>query len=416
MTKQSLLNCDISEGECNKTKYRKQQIVDLAISCGIDPARKTKKQLCEAIVASYQGVTVSPVSKKSRKSASRKRSRKSASRKSAVSKRSRKSLPVEQSVDCSISESKCNRYKKDEIKEIALKCGIDPSLYKTKKDLCQAIVNSYEGERKPARIKKTSRSVGEAIVKKPKDKKSRKQRVKSPYQEDLSKKTVAELKKMLDDIEFSSSKPTLKNQMAEYLDSAETNGRCKPKDGEFCDGDFVCDASNEKGICINRELADERGLEEIVYEGNRIIGSKKAIKDLRKELKKGQVEKLFEEDEIIIDEPMPLPSFNGGVEESKDFEPEIMIGSPLRPTKYITPETSPESAPDYSSDIERLMEGDVIYAEEDLRLPEGTYTNIIDSLGDIDDVLRRIKTRDDYKGYDDLEPTQKQVLKCLGLL
>jgi hypothetical protein len=79
--------------------------------------------------------------------------------------------------------------------------------------------------------------------------------------------------------------PKRRDEMIGYLCSVEQNRRCTSPDWE-CDGDLVCDASNQpgEGVCIPSDLADKRNFETIMWKGKRIIGNPSAMKALKKAL------------------------------------------------------------------------------------------------------------------------------------
>lgn len=200
---------------------------------------------------------------------SKKSSKKSRRKSKRSSRKSKKTEAKTSELNCGIEKSECEKpkYKRAEIDKLAEKCGVDYTKYKNKKSLCEAIFKKFK-EQKTASVETESESEPETESENCSD--------------DLKKKSIAELKSRLDNIGFEKNKPTKKSDMIEYICSEKKNGSCDIENEKYCEGDLVCDASNPTGICISKELADSRKLNEIVYNGKRIIGSKVAINKLQK--------------------------------------------------------------------------------------------------------------------------------------
>jgi len=133
--------CDIDFKTCEKSKkYKRSDIDEIARKCGINPNEyKSRKTLCEAIVAKNNGDIPAPKSTKT-----------SPNKKSAD--------------DCDIPQNICEKskkYNRENINDIAQKCGIDnPKKFKSRKELCMAIlekrgVKTSEEEPKKTEPKKT---------------------------------------------------------------------------------------------------------------------------------------------------------------------------------------------------------------------------------------------------------------------
>lgn len=206
-------------------------------------------------------------SKKSRRS--KRNSKKSRRKSKRSSRKSKKTEAKTSELNCGVEKSECEKpkYKRAEIDKLAEKCGVDYTKYKNKKSLCEAIFKKFK-EQKTAPVETESETETENCS------------------DDLKKKSIVELKSMLDNIGFEKNKPTKKSDMIEYICSEKNNGSCDIENEKYCEGDLVCDASNQNGICISKELADSRKLNELVYNGKRIIGSKVAINKLQKFLDK----------------------------------------------------------------------------------------------------------------------------------
>ena len=228
---------------------------------------------------------------------------------------------------------------------------------------------------------------------------------------ELKNKSVSELRKMLDDINFVSCKPTRKDEIIGYIESEKENGRCSPVKDKFCSGDLVCDASNDDGICIDKSLADIRDLSEITYHGKRIIGCKSSIKKLESDITNKVIS--LEDEEVGYEEQKEEPS---------SYKEEIP-STPERINIEISPMTTPESPPPFIEEGEeevvklddgKMTEGDVVIINKKIpKLKEGSV--IIKNLGDIDDILRRIKENKQDENSD-FKDAQMKIASCVGLL
>ena len=246
--------------------------------------------------------------KKSRKSkrSSRKSSKKS-SRKSKKSSKKTKTEDKTSGLDCGIEKSECEKakYKRAEIDKLAEKCGVDYTKYKSKKTLCEAIFKKFkeQGAAPPTEKEPETETESESEA--------------EDCNSGLKNKSVNELKSMLDEIGFKKNKPTKKSDMIDYICSEKENGGCDIENEKYCEGDLVCDASNPDGICISKELADSRKLNELVYNGKRIIGSKVVINKLQKFLDEKKETEIPVEEEVEVETEEEQEESSG---EESDYE------------------------------------------------------------------------------------------------
>jgi len=249
--------------------------------------KSSKKKSRRSKKSSKKSRITKKSSKKSRRS--KKSSKKSRRKSKRSSRKSKKTEAKTSELNCGIEKSECEKpkYKRAEIDKLAEKCGVDYTKYKNKKSLCEAIFKKFK-EQKTAPVETESETETET----------------ENCSDDLKKKSIAELKSMLDNIGFEKNKPTKKSDMIDYICSEKKNGSCDIENEKYCEGDLVCDASNPNGICISKELADSRKLNELVYNGKRIIGSKVAINKLQKFLdKKGPSVEEPNVEEPSVEEP-----------------------------------------------------------------------------------------------------------------
>ena len=78
------------------------------------------------------------------------------------------------------------------------------------------------------------------------------------------------------------------DDLQEYVEAAEKDKRCDPKNRKMCEGELVCDASDRPGVCISPKLAasrveDDSRIDFADLDGVRIIGTHKAIAKLKKQ-------------------------------------------------------------------------------------------------------------------------------------
>ena len=198
--------------------------------------------------------------------------------------------------------------------------------------------------------------------------------------DELINKKVTELRQLLADAGVTQGRPIKKDQMAQYLCNVAQQPRCNPEKGIFCDGDDVCDASNEEGVCVSPRLANLRGFEEMFMpDGRRIIGTKAALKALQKRMSQSKI-------------PTPPPKSKTPTPTPKSKTPTPTPPKSKTPTppqaKAKTPRKQPTPQP---------------------KPPEGTEVT------DIEEILRQIQ-QGDGEQISELAATQSAVLKCLGLL
>ena len=105
---------------------------------------------------------------------------------------------------------------------------------------------------------------------------------------DLIKKKSKELRVLLEAAGIKEGRPQAKVDLINYLCALGPEGhgqRCDPAEGEFCDGDLVCDAKAK--LCLPPDAARARSrLKEMEWNGKKIIGTQKALDRLREKLGK----------------------------------------------------------------------------------------------------------------------------------
>ena len=222
------------------------------------------------------------------------------------------------------------------------------------------------------------------------------------------------------------NEPT-KAQNMEYLCALDNDLKCDPLVGEDCKGNLVCDVTNDTNVCVSKDLANERvknpdrGLQEMEYEGKRIIGSAIAIKKLKEQIAAAYDESSSDYTpiqpqqrvEVDIDE---LSEQFRGFDVSSDYTP---IPPQQRVEVDIDELNEQFGGFDVSSEytpippqqrVEVEIEESDPYLSEELKPPPGTEVT------DIEEVLRQIQEVSPDEDIDDLTATQRAVLKCLGIL
>ena len=198
--------------------------------------------------------------------------------------------------------------------------------------------------------------------------------------QDLLSKKDADLINLLKAAGITKGIPRAKQDLINYLCAlgAKKDGpRCDPEEGKFCDGEFVCDA--EAKLCLPSDYAEARGLEERVWDGRRVIGTRTALDKLWTKLEGDDGEEEVEEEvdvvveeevDVVVEEDPPLPP---GKEED-DGEVEEEGG--------VKPLTKPR-------------EGEPVTT--------------------IEEILRQLE-KGSSVSVDEMSGVQREVLTCLGLL
>lgn len=102
--------------------------------------------------------------------------------------------------------------------------------------------------------------------------------------QDLLKKRLDELRKILEKkgIKDSSNVGSVR-QAANMVYNLEKNKEFCSEDNDYaCSDGRVCDASSNPGVCIDKNMT--KNMDEIEYKGRNIVGSKQAIKALKRQL------------------------------------------------------------------------------------------------------------------------------------
>jgi len=188
---------------------------------------------------------------------------------------------------CGMENKKCmaSKYKKDDILILAKKCGISTkngNKDKSRAQLCEEISSLIQRrdeqnvvdddisfEEKPQPQQQSNKLCPGGVV-----------------SGNLANKTVVEIKDLLKQSNIISGIPKKKADLTSYLCAVENNKRCDPKNNVSCDSGYTCDTSNTPGICISDKFAGDRisagdNIEEFIFNGRKIIGTKKAINDLK---------------------------------------------------------------------------------------------------------------------------------------
>ena len=169
-----------------------------------------------------------------------------------------------------------------------------------KHELIVAILTKKGGSPVKTPLKKKKKSKKKSPKKKtpkktptpPKKSKKRKKKTHTPsppksppgFKGKLMEKSRSDLRKMLRKAGLTSF-PKSKEDMVEYLWAANNNGRCDPEEGQWCDDEFVCDASNKPGVCLSPAQAAHHA-SSWDYNGKKIVGTSDAITALKAALKK----------------------------------------------------------------------------------------------------------------------------------
>ena len=322
------------------------------------------------------------------RSKSRSRSRsKSRSRSRSKSRSKSRSRSRSKSRSKSVSPRKCflpedceknsKKYKIDYIRKLAIKCGIDikrNNKYKLRKELCQEIKDHNQQKRQL-----------ETKV------------VENTSKEQLMKKTLVELKKLLKQqgIDRNINK-TKKDIVEDYLLAP----KCNPVNDINCPGDMSCDVRSEPGLCIPKDKKEKR-LEEMIYNGKRIVGDKKSLEHFRERLKNKNIEKQSVVPQVeVIEKQSVVPQVE--VIEKQSVVPQVEVIE----KQSVVPQVEVIEKQSVVPQVEVIEKQSVVPQVEVIEKQELNSE-------DIESVLTDIKTS---CGIGDLTEIQKKILKCIGLL
>ena len=112
--------------------------------------------------------------------------------------------------------------------------------------------------------------------------KKKKKRTPSPVKDALQSMSRKELRKVLRETGLTTF-PKDKQGMIDYLNAVNNNGRCDPEEGQWCNGEFVCDINNKPGVCLSPSQA--QGFDEWEYQGKKMVGTADAISALKQAMK-----------------------------------------------------------------------------------------------------------------------------------
>jgi hypothetical protein len=266
------LECDMEQKVCEKSsKYRKADIVALAAQCGVD-TKGTRKQLCERIAGAIGGGVAPPIVQPH------------------IS--SKKPTPVGGGLPNTGVMVKGNT--KNELLDMCaarippLRCLKSWNKAKIAKELrkTQGIAPCVPTPTPPSVPTPTLPGVPPPTppsVPTPTPGVGPQELCFDGYSyDDLVDKKVTELRKLLEKAGVKSGRPTKKVQMAQYLCDVARNPRCDVAKGVECDGDQICDASNQPGVCISPALANQRGYDSMMWGNKKVIGTKAALEKLKK--------------------------------------------------------------------------------------------------------------------------------------
>jgi hypothetical protein len=96
----------------------------------------------------------------------------------------------------------------------------------------------------------------------------------------LMKMDIKELLKYMRATGLKKGLPDTRKGLVDYLCAAEENGRCDPVNGKWCNGKFICDASNTPGVCVSPSQSSNH-TSTITYNGKKLIGTSDAIEALK---------------------------------------------------------------------------------------------------------------------------------------
>ena len=373
------LSCDMDEKNCEKSsKYAKADIVELAIKCGV-ATTGSRKDICARIALHHQmqgggGSKLEPDEEPDEES-----------------EEEPEEEPKEEPKEKISVQDLVKNNKQSALVDMCIKKKVICQKSWSKTKLAEAI---YSANKKPS-SRKTSRKPSSP---KPSSPKPSSPKPSSPegkkcydgntYEELIAKKS-AELKILLEKAGVKSGRPISKTEMAGYLCDIAQNKRCDLENDIECDGDLVCDASNNPGVCVSPKFVNQKTTS-MMWGGKKIIGTKIALVKLQKllDMKKKELEQ----------EPEQEPE-QESEEPEEEIEEEIVYvpSKPSKPadgTKVKTPQktTTPKPISSKPKDGEEVIES-----------------------ADIEEILRQIQQG---KGEEigELAATQAAVLKCLGLL
>jgi len=180
--------------------------------------------------------------------------------------------------------------------------------------------------------------------------------------------------------------PSKKTELASLLQK----NKCSPIKKEFCDDNDVCDIRNN--ICMSPSF-QKRGLIKIKIDGKEIIGTKKAIENLKKQMKESPVRDLIDEEDDNIeinDNQEDNYIENGDIEDILKGVGDMNIDD--GPMEF-------ESSDD---------EVDVVDVDVDTGRD-------LQNLG-IKESLEEIQEPEKQDNIKNISEVQREVLKCLGML
>jgi hypothetical protein len=402
----------LTTSQCkNSSRHKKADIVKIAAKCGIEPGKKTRAELC-AEIAKVLGKSQSSPSP----------------RPSSPSPRPSSPSPRPSSPKTSTSFTKRDLVimSVKKLHEIARNNKIAGySKYKKadqKGELAELILKHLRKERRTSPSPRPNKEVEKL-----------RERLSNVLSKDnldtcekkYSDKTSEELTKLRKESGHEAwggkNEPT-KAQNMEYLCSLDNNLTCNPLIGDNCEGDLVCDVTNDNNVCISEGLANERvenpkrGLQEMEWEGKRIIGSATAIKNLQIQLAQAYDEEILdytpispaERQEVDVDE---LTEQLGDIEIS-DYTPVSPAERQEVDVDELTEQLGDIEISDYTpvSPAERQEVDNISDEPHQDKPPPGT------EVVDIEEVLRQVRQSSPDENIDDLTATQQAVLKCLGIL
>jgi len=377
----SEINCDVEEKKCKtSTKYKKSDIVDLAIKCGIEPGKKSRNQLCEEIVKLNNEETPRSSSSRTSRSTSRRTSR---------------------------STPDISKKTKNELIQIAESMGItkinNRSIKYLNKDVIfKAIQDNTPEEESPIASQRGSPRASSRPSSRPSSPRASPRASREDYKLELINKKLTELNNLLKQTTIKSNKPTKKADIIEYLSALESNDVCDPENNQFCEDGLSCDVANKPGLCIADSVAESRNLEQFMYNNKKLVGNTTAINVLKKKLDSSR---------SVSSRSVSPRSVSSRSVSSRSVSSRSRSGSPRKPILPYLELPPPLDLEQKSASA--MAPSPKMTLFDLLSQRQGIEESKID-YSDIETVLREIQYNKDPS--DKLSNEQLEILKCLGLL
>ena len=228
--------------------------------------------------------------------------------------------------------------------------------------------------------------------------------------------------------------PISRDEKFNLMCDAQNNGRCDPEEGQWCNGDFICDASNKPGVCVSKTSKTSKD-ETYEYKGKKIVGAPDVIKRIKQALENKTVE----------------PKISSKKDEEKDEEKQrkllieniiknILILKPNKNTEKYKKKfnkKSIEKLQKKNKKLEKKIKKRKVEVEKDEEEVDEEDTNEVDE-EDTNEVEKEVEDNEDEdednevvdkqniydilpevvdnKNVEKLNDVKKAAAKCLGLL